>query len=215
MERSKPLLKVGLTGGIACGKTGVRREFERLGAATVDADDLAHQAIEPSQPAYRGIVSNFGREILDEEGRIDRKKLGAIIFSQPEQRALLNEIVHPQVYILVDRWYSQVSCREPAPAFAIIDAALIVETGSYKRYDCIVVAHCPPEEQMQRLLRRDGLSEETARQRLESQMPIEEKMRYADYLIDTSGPVESTKAQVAGVFQRIRAERIQEGADQP
>lgn len=199
------MFKVGLTGGIACGKTHVRLEFERLGAATLDVDQLARQAVEPGKPAYRRIVEAFGKGILESDGAIDRSKLGEIVFADEEARQTLNRIVHPEVARMQDEWLRSLEQRPSAdrPPFAVVDAALMIEVGRHSRFDTVVVVHCSPEEQLRRVMKRDGISAEQARRRIASQMPITEKMHYADHLIDSSGTYEETRKQVSQVFDEI------------
>ncbi len=200
------MLTVGLTGGIACGKTLVREEFERLGAATLDADLLARQAVEPGQPACGRIVEAFGDEVLTARGEIDRKRLGKIVFRDEKARRTLNSIVHPEVFRLQDEWLQSLQSRPPSerPALAVIDAALMIEVGRYTRFDVLVVVHCSLPEQLQRLMKRDGISRRQARQRIDSQMPVSEKVSYADHLIDNNGPHEDTRRQVRQVFDQLQ-----------
>jgi len=200
-----PLVTVGLTGGIACGKTHVHEEFERLGAATLDADQLARQTVEPGQPAFRRIVDAFGDQILTPDGEIDRKKLGGIVFGDEKARQTLNSIVHPEVGRLQDEWLESLRSRSSVerPAMAVIDAALMIEVGRYTQFDVLVVVHCSPQEQLKRLMKRDGISQQQAQQRIDSQMPVSEKMGYADYLIDSSGPYEETRQQVRRVYEKL------------
>ncbi len=199
------MLTVGLTGGIACGKTHVREEFERLGAATLDADLLARQVVEPGEPAFEKIVEAFGDEFLTARGEIDRKKLGKFVFRDEKARRTLNSIVHPEVIRLQEDWLQSLRSRPPSqrPAVAIVDAALMIEVGRYTRFDVLVVVQCSPEEQLQRLIKRDGISQQQARQRIDSQMPVAEKVGYADHLIDSNGPYEETRRQVRKVYGKL------------
>jgi dephospho-CoA kinase len=199
------MLKVGLTGGIACGKSYALKEFHRLGAYAIDADKIAHSVTEPGQPAYEEIVAHFGREILLEDGCIDRKKLGALIFGNGSERMKLNSIVHPFILQEEHRMMSEAqknprSLRSP---ILMVDAALMVEVGSYRNYDFVVVVYCHPSIQLSRLVTREGLTEEEAWQRISSQMPLLEKVRYADYVIENSGKLSHAHRQIKQVFAEL------------
>jgi dephospho-CoA kinase len=197
------MLKVGLTGGIAMGKSYVLNVLRELGCEVIDADAIAHQVMEPGQPAYAEIVANFGSEILNETGGIDRAKLGAIVFADQAQRARLNAIVHPRVYEAQAQWWSEVAARNPQ-AIAVFDAALMIETGSYRRFDKIVVVYCDAELQLQRLMARNNLIREQALARITAQMPTAEKLKYADFTIDTSAGFKDTRQQVERLYNALR-----------
>jgi len=198
------MLKVGLTGGIGCGKSHILREFHKLGVYTIDADEIAHEVILPDQSAYEQILQTFGPEILASDRTIDRKKLGEKVFSDEKAREKLNRIVHPLVLEEVARRVAKFEEREdPTSPIIMVDAALMVETGSYRKYDSVVVVYCPPQVQLQRLIARDRLSEEEALQRIESQMPLLEKIKYADYIIESSGKLSETKEQVKPIFTKL------------
>lgn len=196
------MLKVGLTGGIASGKSYVVSVLRELGCEVVDADLVAHQAMEPGRPAYDDVVAHFGREILGPDGGIDRTRLGAIVFADPKEREKLNSIVHPRVYEAQMNWMIEVYQRNPR-AIAVIDAALMIETGSYRRFDKIVVVHCAPEIQLERLMHRNQMTREEALARISAQMPAAEKLKYADFNIDTSGSFEDTRRQVEALYQAL------------
>jgi dephospho-CoA kinase len=196
------MLRVGLTGGIATGKTYVGKVLQELGCELIDADRVAHAAIEPGQPAYEELIEEFGPTILDAEGRIDRARLGALVFADAARRARLNAIVHPRVYEAQAAWLSAVAVRDPR-AIAVIDAALMIETGSYRRFDQLIVVHCRPELQLARLQERNGLTLEAAQLRIGAQMPNHEKLAYADFVIDTSTSFEETRRQTEAVFQSL------------
>lgn len=196
------MLKVGLTGGIASGKTYVVSLLREFGCDVLDADATAHRVMEPGQPAYAEIVAHFGAQIVDEAGRIDRGRLGAIVFADPRERAVLNGIVHPRVYEAQAKWLADLEAQKPQ-AIAVIDAALIIETGSWRRFDRIVVVHCEPEIQLARLMARNGLSREAAEARIAAQMPTIEKLRFADYTIDTSVGFDDTCCQVESLFAQL------------
>ncbi len=197
------MLKVGLTGGIATGKSYVLSVLSELGCDVLDADLTAREVVEPGQPAFHEIVAQFGREILAPDGRLDRVKLGAIVFNDAAQREKLNSIVHPKVYEAQAHWLAQVESRNP-DAIAIIDAALLIETGSYRRFDKLIVVHCAPQVQLERLMARNHLSCEEATARISSQMPSVEKLKYADYSIDTTRGFEDTQRQVKFIFTQLK-----------
>ena len=200
------MLKVGLTGGIACGKSHILREFHKLGVYTIDADEIAHSAILPDTSAYQKILDTFGKEILAPDDTIDRKKLGQVIFSNEQARHMLNEIVHPRVRQKEARLTSDFEAEEdPKSPIIMVDAALMVETGSYQKYDFIVMVYCHPKIQLRRLMSREGLSEEKAMQRIRSQMPLLDKIRYADYIIVNSSKLSETNEQVKHVFTELVA----------
>ncbi len=184
------MLKVGLTGGIACGKTVVRRRLEERGIPTLDADAVVHRLLQSGTDVTRRIAERFGDAVIAPDGSVDRRALGAIVFSDEEERKKLNAIVHPGVWREIERFFEE---REKAfDPVAVVDAALMIETGSFRRYDRVVVVHCLPELQLERLMARDGLSREDALRRVSAQMPIEEKLPFADFLVDTSGSIEET-----------------------
>jgi dephospho-CoA kinase len=195
------LLKIGLTGGIACGKTNILRRFRDLGAHTIDADKLARQVVQPGRPAHQAIVDRFGSEILDSEGNVDRPRLAAMIFADASAREDLNHIVHP--WILEEEDKRLAGCNITKSRLVVVDAALMIEVGTISRYDVILVAFCPPEVQLCRLLRRDRLSREQAVQRIESQLSVYRKLAFADYVIDTSGEFSNTREQIDHVYREL------------
>ena len=198
------MLKVGLTGGIGCGKSHILREFHKLGVYTIDADEIAHQVILPDQPAYGKILDTFGPEILAADRSIDRKKLGKMVFSDEKARQKLNQIVHPLILQEEARLVSECEDQEtPRSPLIMVDAALMVETGSYRKYDFIIVVYCQPGVQLQRLLSRDSFSQEEALQRIGSQMPLLEKSKYADYIIENSGRLSEANEQVKQIFTEL------------
>ncbi|HSE98149.1 MAG TPA: dephospho-CoA kinase [Blastocatellia bacterium] len=196
------MLKVGLTGSIAVGKSFVVSVFAELGCVTFDADRIAHRVMEKGQAAYEDIVREFGRDVLAEDGTIDRAKLGAIVFADSARRARLNEIVHPRVIEEQNHLIAEVEAKDPS-AIVIIDAALMIESGSYNRFDKLVVVYCEREKQIERLMRRNRLTREDAERRIAAQMSSDEKRRYADYEIDTSGAFDRTREQVREVFSEL------------
>jgi dephospho-CoA kinase len=196
------MLKVGLTGSIAVGKSYVLSVLAELGCATFDADKIAHLVMESGRPAYEDIVREFGESILALDGSIDRRKLGAIVFANEGRRKRLNEIVHPRVFAEQNRLLDEVEGREPN-GLAVIDAALMIESGGYKRFDTLVVVYCDREIQIERLMRRAGITREEAEQRIATQMSSEEKLRFADYRIDTTGSFERTRQLVIAVHSDL------------
>jgi dephospho-CoA kinase len=201
------MLKVGLTGGIACGKSAVRRELASLGAFTVDADQIARDVLTPGHAGYSQVVELFGREFLLEDLSIDRRKLAGLIFADAESRRTLNAIVHPHVHEQVAQLLEEAQQRTPTPSLAVVDAALMVETGSFCRYQALLVVYCSPEIQLRRLMARDGLSIVEARRRIDSQASVLEKARLADYVLDSSGEQEATLRQTRFVYRRLTAGR--------
>lgn len=197
------MLKVGLTGGIATGKSFVLSVLSELGCEVMDADQTAREVVEPGQPAFEEIVAHFGGEVVGADGRLDRPKLGAIVFNDPAQREKLNSIVHPKVFEAQARWMAEVEARNPQ-AVVIIDAALMIETGSYRRFDKVVVVYCEPELQLQRLMARNNMTQEEATARISSQMPSAEKLKFADFSINTSQGFEDTRLQTVALYEQLR-----------
>jgi dephospho-CoA kinase len=197
------MLKVGLTGGIAVGKSFVTAQLKALGCEVADADVIARRVVEPGEPAYDDIVREFGDGVLDANGAIDRAKLGAIVFADAERRARLNAIVHPRVLAAQEEWLDQVAQRNPR-AIAVVDAALMIESGGYKRFDKLVVVHCEPEIQLARLMERNRMTREEALKRINAQMPTAEKLKYADYALDTSQGFEETARRVKLLYEELR-----------
>jgi len=199
------MLKVGLTGGLASGKTFVAGQLAELGCHVIQADRLGHEVLRRGGEAYDGVIREFGRGILAPDGEIDRKALGKLVFADPARLEVLNSLVHPPVFRRQQEFFDQVERQDPR-AIAVVEAAIMIESGSYKRYDRLIVAVCPPQMQLRRFMERDGASEEEAKRRLERQLPLEEKCKFADYLIDTSGTKEETTRQVLEVYKQLRAE---------
>ncbi len=204
------MLKVGLTGSIAVGKSFVLDVLRELGARTIDADQIARECVEPGTPGLAAVVSEFGNGVLNADGFLDRSKLGAIVFGDEAKRQKLNSILHPFITarqdVVMQQWQ-----KETPVAIAIVDAALMIESGGYKRFDKLIVVHCDSEIQIERLMKRNKLSRQEAEQRVKTQMPQEEKKKYADYLIDTSGDRDDTRKQVAAVWEEL--ERANTGAN--
>lgn len=198
------MLRVGLTGSIATGKTFVAGVLEGLGSPVLDADVLARKVVEPGTEGLRALVEKFGPEILQADGTLDRARLGALVFGDEERRAVLNATLHPLIFKEQDAWLRQRESEDPR-GVAVVDAALMIESGGYRRFDKLVVTHCRPELQLERLMRRNDLSREEAERRIRSQMPQDEKLRYADFAIDTSGSFDETRAQTQKVYESLRA----------
>ncbi len=210
------MLRVGLTGGIACGKSTVAAMMRELGCAVFDADVLAHRMIEPGQPAYDLVVKEFGFEILKPDGHIDRKKLGEIVFNEPQRLEKLNRIIHPRVIETRERELTQLELAMPR-GVVVIEAALLLEAGYARNLDRLVVTWCRPEQQIERLMGR-GLTREQAEQRIAAQLPVDVKRRVADDVIDCSGSFEETRRQVEALVARLneiaaaqRLEPLEEG----
>jgi dephospho-CoA kinase len=198
------MLKVGLTGSIAVGKTFVCDIFRVLGCNVLDADRTAREVVEPNTQGLRQIINAFGESVLQANGELDRIRLGAIVFGDKEKRGLLNEIVHPLVIKAQDRWIKE--CKESDPdGIAIIDASLMIESGAYKRFDKLIVVWCEPAIQLKRLMLRNELSEIEAKKRIGTQLSQEEKKSFADHLIDTSRGFVDTHRQTNEVFQKLKA----------
>jgi dephospho-CoA kinase len=197
------VIKVGLTGSIAVGKSFVLSVFRELGCHVLDADQTAREVVEPGAEGLLRIIEAFGQDIVRSDGSLDRAKLGAIVFSDESKRSVLNAIVHPLVIAEQDRWLQSREAEDPH-GIAIIDAALMIESGGYKRFDKLIVVWCDGSIQLSRLRKRDALSEAEAQQRIAAQMPQDEKKRFADLLIDTSGSYEETRRQVTVVFEQLR-----------
>ena len=197
------MLKVGLTGSIAVGKSFVLGVLKELGCHVLDADEVAREVVKPGTAGLRAVVEAFGDEVLRADGTLDRSKLGSIVFTDENKRRQINSILHPFIITAQDEELRRLE-REDPQGIAVVDAALMIESGGYKRFDKLIVVHCDPEIQLQRLMKRDQLSREDAERRINSQMPQEEKKRYADFLIDTSGPFESTRQQVELAFHELK-----------
>jgi len=196
------MLKFGLTGGIASGKSAVAALLREMGFPVLDADSVAHKLMEPGQPAREEILREFGADLAGADGRIDRAKLGAIVFADPGRLAKLNAILHPRVeQIMLNQYeeWKRIGVRDAA----FVEAALLVEAGFVSKLDGLVVAWCEPEQQLERLKAR-GMGELDAKRRIAAQLPLDEKLRLATYTIDCSGTMESTRAQVRALAARLR-----------
>jgi len=196
------MLRYGLTGGIASGKSTVAGIFRELGFPVIEADRVAHQVMEPGQPAYNEVVSAFGKDILNADQRIDRKRLGAVVFNDREKLAQLNAIIHPRVEQEMERELAQLATSGKYAA-AFVEAALIFEADLHKKLDGVVVAWCLPEQQLARLMER-GQSETEARKRIALQMPAAEKLALATEKIDCSGSLAQTRSQVEALAAKLQ-----------
>jgi dephospho-CoA kinase len=194
--------RIGITGGIASGKSAVAGMLRKLGFHVIDADRLGHEVIEPGTPAYDEIVREFGAGVVGADRRIDRGKLGAIVFADAGKLGRLNKIVHPRVEEDMVRQFAEWE-KSGVKDAAFVEAALLVEAGYQNNLDGLVVAWCKPEQQLERLIAR-GLSEVEARRRIASQMPAEEKLKFATVKIDCSGTLEETRRQVEELAKSLR-----------
>ncbi len=196
------MLSVGLTGSIAVGKTYVCDVFQELGCFVLDADKTAREVVEPNTGGLNQIIEEFGAQVLMESGELDRVKLGSIVFNDEGKRQLLNSIVHPLVIAAQDNWLKEREQESP-DGIAIVDAALMIESGSYKRFEKIIVVWCEADIQLQRLMLRNNLSKEEAQQRIDAQLSQEEKKSYADLLVDTSEGFSITRARVEEIYRKL------------
>jgi len=198
------MLRVGLTGSIAVGKSHVAGLLRGLGCRVLDADVLARRVVEPGTEGLRAVVGEFGEGVLRADGTLDRARLGAVVFGDEAKRLRLNAILHPLIVAEQDaelaRWE-----REDPRGVGVVDAALMIESGGYRRFDKLLVVHCRPEAQLERLMRRNQLTREEAERRIASQMPQAEKLRYADFAVDTSGDFEDTRRQTEAVYRELKA----------
>jgi dephospho-CoA kinase len=201
------MLHVGLTGNIASGKSHTAMLFAEMGAHIIDADVVAHDLLSLGTNTYQKIVEAFGENILGAEGGIDRKKLGQIIFFDDEKRKLLNQLTHHDVGAEILRKIFELE-QAFSRGIVIVDAALMIETGGYKIYDRLIVVTCDPSLQLVRLMSRNQLSEREAQARMNSQMPMEEKLKLADYTIDTSGTLRQTRDQAEAIYRDLLIQEI-------
>ena len=197
------MITVGLTGGYASGKSFVAAELERLGCHLVYADRLGHQVLEPDGEAYARTVEAFGTGILDGSSRIDRQKLGAVVFGAPELLEKLTSFVHPAVFRLEKHMLAAFQAQDPQ-GISVVEAAILIETGRYKMFNRLIVTVCDEAVQIQRGMKRDGLSEEQVRRRISKQMPVEIKKNYADYVVDTGGEKQETIRQVQLIYRDLK-----------
>src|ERR1700754_3848572 len=196
------MLRVGLTGSIGVGKSFVASVFVELGCHVLDADQTAREVVMPGTPGLKALTEAFGEEILSIDGTLDRKRLGALIFADQSERQRLNHILHPFIIARQDEILNEWEAKEPN-GIGIVDAALMIESGGYKRFDKLIVVHCRPEVQLERLMLRNGLSRDEAQARINAQMPQEEKQKFADILIDTSDGFELTRKRTIEVYEAL------------
>jgi len=197
------MLRVGLTGSIAVGKSFVTSIFAELGCHVLDADLTAREVVMPGTPGLLAVAAAFGPEVLRSDGSMDRERVGAIVFGDEEKRQQLNAILHPYIIARQDEVLSGWELQDPN-GIGVVDAALMIESGGYKRFDKLIVVHCRPEVQLERLLLRNNLTLAQAKERIASQMPQEEKQRFADFLIDTSDGFEATRKRTIEVFEKLK-----------
>jgi dephospho-CoA kinase len=198
------MLRVGLTGGLASGKSFVGRALADLGCLLIQADELGHRVLQPGGEAYDAVIREFGPGIVRADGAIDRLKLAALVFHDSQRLAALNALVHPPVWARERCLMDEYAAAYPH-GIAVVEAAILVETGSYRNYAKLIVAVCSEEQQIERAMSRDGMTREQVLDRLSRQMPLAEKIQYADYVIDTSGAKENTLAQTRAVYQALLA----------
>jgi dephospho-CoA kinase len=198
------MLRVGLTGGLATGKTFVGKRLAELGCFVLRADDLGHAVLQPGGEAWGPVVAAFGNGILEETGEIDRRKLGGLVFDQPERLAALNAIMHPLIFRRQEALLARAAALQPH-GIAVVEAAIMFETGSHVRYQKIIVTVCREEQQIERAMKRDQLTLEQVRARMDRQMPLAEKVKRADYVIDTSGTKDETHHQIEQVYESLRS----------
>jgi dephospho-CoA kinase len=197
------MLRIGLTGGLATGKSFVGQALSALGAHLLQADQLGHEVLLPGGEAYDAVLAEFGRDILAGDLTIDRRRLGALVFGEPDKLARLNALVHPPVVAREERWLADTAAKDPN-SIAIVEAAILIETGSYLRFHRIVLTVCPEELQIERAMKRDQLTREEVVDRLRRQMPLEEKKQFAHFVIDTNGEKEQTLQKVRTLYQELQ-----------
>jgi len=200
------MLRIGLTGGLACGKSFVGETLAGWGCLLIQADELGHDVLATGGEAYEPVVQEFGRDILAEDGSIDRRALAARVFGSPDRLARLNALVHPPVLRREEELIAGFAEREPQ-GIAVVEAAILIENGSYKRFDRLILVTCTDEQQVERAMRREGARESDVRARISRQMPLDAKRKFADFVIDTSGSKEDTIRQTRAVYESLR--RIQ------
>ena len=197
------MLRVGLTGSIAVGKSYVASVFAELGCHVLDADQTAREVVLPGSPGLASVAKIFGAEILNPDGSLNRQQMAALVFADEAKRQQLNHILHPFIIARQDEILREWEKEDP-DGIGIVDAALMIESGGYRRFDKLIVVHCRPEVQLERLMLRNGISREEAQRRIDSQMPQEEKQKFADYLIDTSDGFEPARKRTVEVYQLLR-----------
>lgn len=199
------MLRAGLTGSIGVGKSFVSNVLAELGCHVLDADATAREVVAPGSPALLEVIAKFGSEILLSDGTLDRPRLGALVFADAAHRLALNSILHPYIIAAQDQRLREWEAVDP-DGIAVVDAALMIESGGYQRFDKLIVVHCRPEVQIQRVMARNNLSRAEAEARIATQMSQEEKMKFADYLIDTSDGFEAARAAATEVYEKLRGD---------
>ena len=202
------MLVVGLTGGIASGKTVVSQVLGEEGAHIIDADQIAREMVQPHTPAWEEMRRVFGEEIFGRDGFIDRKKLANQVFTDPERRNRLNRILHPRIKEEMDRRISQIGQTEP-DAIVVVDAPLLIETGAYRQMDAVIVVAANEKQQIERLKERSGASEEEARRIIASQSSLREKLKVADIVIKNEGSIKETKKKTREVYRELKRIALQ------
>jgi dephospho-CoA kinase len=202
------MLIVGLTGGVASGKTTVSRVLKEEGAYILDADQMARELVQPHTPAWRKLVKVFGKDILREDGSLHRKKLADKVFTNLRQRKLLNQILHPQIRKEMERRAKEIGQKDPE-AVVVIDAPLLVELGDHRKMDKLIVVTSTQKQQIERLKERDGISSEEALRILSSQMPVEDKVKLADFVIRNEGSRQETKKKTREVYKQLNKVVVQ------
>lgn len=198
------MLTIGLTGGIAAGKDRVAQILEGRGAEIIDADKIARKLLEPGQDTFTKVISEFGPHILDMEGSINRKMLADIVFKDESKRKELNSILHPA--IIEEEWNKVLAIKRRKPdAIAVVNAALLIESGNYKDVDKVILVVADEELVIKRLIQRDGLDREGALSRIASQMPEDEKRNYADYIVENNGTLEELGGKVGQLFETLKS----------
>ncbi|MEK6656675.1 MAG: dephospho-CoA kinase [Nitrospirota bacterium] len=197
------MILVGLTGGIASGKSAASKIFKKLGAYIIDADVLAREVVEPLKPAWKEIVRSFGKGVLNKDNSINRKKLAEIVFNNKKKRELLNSIVHPRVLKRAKEIEKEIAKKDPE-AVIIFDAALLIESVAYKKMDKNIVVYADEDVQVNRLIKRDGLTKDEAKKRIKAQMPLRQKVRFADYIIDGNKALNMVKKQAKAALGKLR-----------
>jgi len=197
------MLIVGLTGGVASGKTGTSQVLKEEGAYIIDADQIARELVQPQKPAWNELIRAFGKEILQEDGSIHRKKLAEKVFADPKQRKRLNQILHPRIKEEMGRRTKEIGQKDPE-AIVVIDAPLLVELGDHHEMDKLIVVTSTQTQQIERLKDRDGISPEAALKILSSQMSLGEKVKLADFVIGNEGSLEDTKKRAREVFKELK-----------
>jgi dephospho-CoA kinase len=195
------MIVLGLTGGICSGKSTVAAMFQRLGATVIDADQVAHELVEPGQPLFETVASTFGREVVGADGCLDRRRLGALVFADPEARRRLETLLHPAIIEECERRIRQAEVS--GTSICLVNAALLIESGWYTRCDAVILVEASEATQLDRLARSRGLGQDDAMLRIRSQMPQQEKHQYAHYVIENEGPLDATARQVKAVWEQL------------